>query len=72
MFPLVLPQVIPQTELEAWLGERIKFHSVPANRAALIQVLQTYLNGGRPVGFHEAVETTSVEIVVQMPAAHDD
>ncbi len=63
MFPLVLPQVIPQVELEAWLGERIKLHWVPANRAALIQVLQTYLNGGRPVGLHEVVEPTWVETV---------
>jgi hypothetical protein len=65
MFPLVLPQVIPQAELEVWLGGRIKFYSVPANRAALIQVLQTYLNGGRPVGFHEAIEPTSKQLMIQ-------
>ncbi len=63
MFLLVLQQVIPQAELEAWLGERIKFHSVPANRAELIQVLQTYLNHWRLVSLPEAVEPTWVETV---------
>ena len=61
LWPLVLPQVIPQPELEVWLGERVKFHA--ANRAALIKVLQTHLNGGRPVELREAVVSTWVETI---------
>ncbi len=63
LWPLVLPQVIPQQGLEVWLGERVKFHA--ANRAALIKVLQTHLNCGRPasVELQEAVASTWVETI---------
>ena len=45
----MLPQVIPKTDLEAWLADRVKFHAVPGNREVLKTVLKTYLNGGKPV-----------------------
>jgi hypothetical protein len=42
MFALVLPQVLTKPGLEAWLFESIKFHSIPANREALFEVLKTH------------------------------
>ncbi len=49
MFALVQPQAVTKPGLEAWLFEHIEFHSVPANREALFEVLKTHINGGQPV-----------------------
>jgi hypothetical protein len=63
MFALVLPQVVTKPGLEAWLFERIEFHSVPANREALFEVLKTHINGGQPVEPQALVTTTWVETI---------
>ncbi len=65
MFALVLPQVVTKPVLEAWLFERIEFHSVPANpsREALFEVLKTHINGGQPVEPQASVTTTWVETI---------
>ena len=63
MFALVLPQVVTKPELEVWLFERIEFHSVPANREALFEVLKTHINGGQPVEPQASVTTTWVETI---------
>ncbi len=63
MFALVLPQVVTKLGLEAWLFERIKFHSVPANRAAFFEVLKTHINGGQPMEPQASVTTTWVETI---------
>ena len=46
--------MIPRPDLEKWLGDRVKFHAVPANREAFRAALKKYVNGGKPVVEGEA------------------
>lgn len=53
-FPFSPLQVIPRPDLEKWLADRVKFHTVPAHREALKAALKKYVNGGIPVMEGEA------------------